>query len=365
MNALAFAHTDNLLFTNMAIKSLVVLLVASTLIGCSDKIDVSNADGNTEVNGAIILNRCTEEATHPCNMLVIDFEGSTKRELRRGMVVATAKGRIIYMDSNFVYSCKNDGSDIRTLIASPASNATLRPPIVSEDGSTLAYLTVGNFDGTKFETTLHVANVDGTNDVVISNEPDFETLPSLSPDGKRIAFFRNINDNGTGGECELIVANGNGSEPKVIRQGIVVSGTKWHYTSAAWSPTGDKIAYSSSVGDGYSISIIKPDGTQNAVIGEGFDPVWSPNGKSLVWSNKLTAKLMLSTDLGLSSSQLTTSSVLAEGFPRFSSDGKKILFTMWENPDDDPTMGKLMVIDIATKVTKEVANTVYDGFWLN
>jgi Tol biopolymer transport system component len=353
----------------MAIKSLVALLAASTLIGCSDKIDVSNADKTNAVNGKIVFNRLTDPSKSINEMFLIDSTGSALQSLGNGMAGSTNGDKMVYMTSEGVapngsytiHVSNADGSQHKRILTTNEGPASL--PIISADGSKVVYTTFGTSDQITFFSRLHVVDVATGVDVEVSQTPDSETLPSISPDGKQVVYFSNVAGNATGGECDLVVVNSDGTNPKVIRQGLAVSGTKLHFTAAAWSPKGDKIAYSSKLNDGYAINLINVDGTDDHVIGQGFGPVWSYDGQSLAWTTYQTNEIMYTSNFGATTEWLT-STTDGEGLPQFSPDGKKILCTQWFNRDDDPEFGKLFIIDIESKVSTQIADSVMSGFWL-
>jgi TolB protein len=72
----------------------------------------------------------------------------------------------------------------------------------------------------------------------------------------------------------------NGSNPHRITFG---EGT---YSTPVWSPRGDLIAFTRRKGGQFAIGVIKPDGSGERILTEGFHnegPTWSPNGRVLMF----------------------------------------------------------------------------------
>ena len=71
-----------------------------------------------------------------------------------------------------------------------------------------------------------------------------------------------------------------GSNPQRITFG---EGT---YSTPVWSPRGDLIAFTKRSGGAFSIGVIKPDGSDERILTEGFHnegPTWAPNGRVLMF----------------------------------------------------------------------------------
>ena len=58
------------------------------------------------------------------------------------------------------------------------------------------------------------------------------------------------------------------------------------YSTPVWSPRGDYIAFTRQKGGTFSIGIMKPDGSGERILTEGFHnegPTWAPNGRYLMF----------------------------------------------------------------------------------
>jgi TolB protein len=74
--------------------------------------------------------------------------------------------------------------------------------------------------------------------------------------------------------------NADGSNPQRI------TFAQGSYGTPVWSPPGDQIAFTRQSGGSFSIGVIKPDGSGERILTEGFHnegPTWSPNGRIIMF----------------------------------------------------------------------------------
>jgi TolB protein len=130
-----------------------------------------------------------------------------------------------------IYTMTADGSDIQQ----HTNNKTVCTfPTLSPDGTRIAFrkvieapafgwdLTLGNRNSEIF-----VADIDGSNQVNISNNAAFDGWPRWSPDGTQIVFASNRT--GPAMACQLFVVNVDGSALRQISEG------DWSNAQPAWS----------------------------------------------------------------------------------------------------------------------------------
>ena len=58
------------------------------------------------------------------------------------------------------------------------------------------------------------------------------------------------------------------------------------YSTPVWSPRGDLIAFTKQQGGRFLIGVMKPDGSGERILTEGFHnegPTWAPNGRVLMF----------------------------------------------------------------------------------
>jgi TolB protein len=109
----------------------------------------------------------------------------------------------------------------------------------------------------------------------LTDSPSIDTAPSYSPDGNQIVF-----ESDRGGQQQLYVMNASGGQAQRISFG------PGRYGTPVWSPRGDLIAFTKQEGGSFKIGVIRPDGSGERILTEGFHnegPTWSPNGRVLMF----------------------------------------------------------------------------------
>jgi TolB protein len=102
-----------------------------------------------------------------------------------------------------------------------------------------------------------------------------DTAPSYSPDGTRICF-----ESDRGGSQQIYVMAANGGPAQRISFGQA------RYSTPVWSPRGDYIAFTRLSANLFGIGIMKPDGSGERVLTEGFHnegPTFAPNGRVIMF----------------------------------------------------------------------------------
>ena len=155
--------------------------------------------------------------------------------------------------------------------------------------------TVGNFPGMTFaprfapggqRIIMSMADGASTNLYTMSigggGAPDrltdtqaIDTAPSYSPDGAQICF-----ESDRGGTQQIYVMSAGGGGAKRISFG------DGRYSTPVWSPKGDFIAFTKQGKGDFSIGVMKPDGSGERILTEGFHnegPTWAPNGLFLMF----------------------------------------------------------------------------------
>jgi TolB protein len=102
-----------------------------------------------------------------------------------------------------------------------------------------------------------------------------DTSPSYAPDGGRICF-----ESDRGGRQQIYVMGASGGAAQRISFG------EGSYSTPVWSPRGDAIAFTRQHQGRFSIGTIRPDGSGERILTEGFHnegPTWSPNGRVLMF----------------------------------------------------------------------------------
>jgi Tol biopolymer transport system component len=168
------------------------------------------------------------------------------------------------------------------------------------------------------------------------DDPDF--LAAWSPDGERIAFTREL-----GGSAEIFVMNADGSGVTQLTKDSAVNDEH-----PAWSPDGAHIAYTSGTEDHQDLHVMSADGSSSIRITSGpffaADPAWSPQGDEIAFICD-TDLCLVRPELGARPAKLLGTRP-KESSPRWSADGRSIAFARFP--------GGVFLFDVATEKTTRV-----------
>lgn len=107
--------------------------------------------------------------------------------------------------------------------------------------------------------------------------PGIDTSPDFSPDGSRIVF-----ESDRSGTQQLYVQPLQGAvEP------VRISFGEGRYSTPAWSPGGDLIAFTRQNGETFHIGTMRIDGSDERILTESFldeGPTWAPNGRVVMFT---------------------------------------------------------------------------------
>ncbi len=109
----------------------------------------------------------------------------------------------------------------------------------------------------------------------LTNTAAIDTAPSYAPDGNRICF-----ESDRGGSQQIYVMPATGGPAQRISFG------DGRYATPVWSPRGDNIAFTKITGGKFAIGIMRPDGSGERILTEGFHnegPTFSPNGRVIMF----------------------------------------------------------------------------------
>jgi Tol biopolymer transport system component len=188
--------------------------------------------------------------------------------------VTAFSGRIVFDNSEDIYTVNADGTDLKQLTDNPGAEFD---PMWSPDGKQIVYR--DSRRGMNQDDEIYVMNADGSSQTNLSNSPSSnEWGPAWSPDGKQIAF----NSDREGGLPQLFVMQADGSDWKQLGE------QEAEYPS--WSPDGSRIVFMSSAGSTYDIYVINSDGSNlvrlTDAVGEDGWPAWSPDGQKIVFESE-------------------------------------------------------------------------------
>jgi TolB protein len=109
----------------------------------------------------------------------------------------------------------------------------------------------------------------------LTDTPAIDTAPCYSPDGTRICF-----ESDRGGTSQIYVMSATGGPAQRISFG------EGRHSTPVWSPRGDYIAFTGQSNGHFSIGILKPDGSGERILTQGFHnegPTFAPNGRVLMY----------------------------------------------------------------------------------
>ena len=162
-------------------------------------------------------------------------------------------------------------------------------------------------------------DADGTNRFLLDSHG---AAPSWSADGARLAFIGR--PPGCTGSCEadgIVITNAYGGD---VHQVPIAESFRGH---VAWSPDGQKLAFDTYQCGGFScffsIYTTNIDGTETTFLTSGEDPVWSPNGDEILFTE--SGEIFKMNVAATTAVRLTTNSA-DDITPDWSSDGSKIAF---------------------------------------
>jgi dipeptidyl aminopeptidase/acylaminoacyl peptidase len=194
--------------------------------------------------------------------------------------------------------------------------------------------------------SIYVMNADGSGRTDLTGTRGGDE-PAWSPDGKRIAFVR---------EDGIWVMHADGSQAKQIRHDPAMI-DQW----PSWSPDGGQIAYTEvqkcapcSIGITFTLNIMNADGSGLRKLtdaADSFSVAWSPDGKTIVFSEAGTAGLQSIRLDGSGLRQLTTG---PDSYPAWSPSGRMAFLRGATTAGDGSIIFSLVVDDVGASPAHEV-----------
>ncbi len=187
-------------------------------------------------------------------------------------------------------------------------------PVWSPDGKRLLY--TADRDG---KTVLQQVDLATNANTALTEATDASQFaPAFSPSGDRIAFTEQEAERST-----VILINADGRDRRVLAEG----------SFPKWSPRGDQIVFSQRLANQTALYLIRPDGAQLQRLTYGttdaYMPLWSPDGQAIAFlrqeTTERTARLHLIALADGAERQLVDSVLLGEPFA-WSPDGLFIAF---------------------------------------
>jgi len=212
-------------------------------------------------------------------LALMDWDGANVRYLTRGQELVLTP-RFSPNGQQLAYMSYGSG-DPKVFILNVASGARQLvgdfpqmtfSPRFSPDGATLLFSMQkeGNAN-------IYAMNLGGRGVQQLTDGAAIDTSPSFSPDGSQIVF-----ESDRGGTQQLYLMDRGGGGAKRLSFG---SG---RYGTPVWSPDPENpyIAFTKQDGGSFKIGVMKPDGSGERILTEGFHnegPTWAPNGRYVMF----------------------------------------------------------------------------------
>jgi dipeptidyl aminopeptidase/acylaminoacyl peptidase len=213
-----------------------------------------------------------------------------------------------------IYTMDIDGGNQLKLTNDPSE---YNYPSWSPDGKKIVFATrrTGNWQ-------LYTMNADGSGKMRLTNDKNNDEFPAWSIDGKKIAFISDQD-----GYHQIYVINGDGSNQ------IKITSDQYGHSFPTWSPDGIKIAFVSSIAGDLQVYYVDTTGGNQIRLTGGSTaknnnyPAWSPDGKRIAFSSNRDGNWQIYIMNPDGSKQMRVTSDSSNcNFPAWSLDGKKIAF---------------------------------------
>lgn len=173
--------------------------------------------------------------------------------------------------------------------------------------------------------------VDGTDQMNITNSPGSDSQPAWSPDGNKIAFTSDRDGNNN-----VYVMRSDGTE---IRR---LTGSPRSDSQPSWSPDGTQIAFTSNLSGNDEIYVMTASDGSNKVNltnnpAPDSQPSWSPEGTEIAFTSRRDGNneiYVMDAPTGAGQANLTNS-VTSDSQPTWSPGGGKIAFTSSRSGNSD------------------------------
>jgi len=211
-------------------------------------------------------------------LALMDQDGANTRYLTRGDdLVLTPRfspttQEITYMSFGQgdprVYLLNLDNPGQREVVGN-FPGMTFAPRFSPDGGSVIMSLQRGS------NSNIFVMNLGSKAITRLTDSAAIDTAPSFSPDSARICF-----ESDRGGRPQIYVMPASGGTAQRISFG------EGSYSTPVWSPRGDVIAFTKQGGGSFSIGVIKPDGSGERILTEGYHnegPTFAPNGRVIMF----------------------------------------------------------------------------------
>lgn len=236
-----------------------------------------------------------------------------------------------------IYIMKSDGSQVEQLTRDPFASLYFtkssedRSPSWSPDGSQIAFDSGrNNLKLNYIDHDIYVMAADGSHVKRLTDDGADEGGPRWSPKGDLIAYAKMdyFSDQGLieNPAWDIFVMNVDGTQQVQLTDGSA------NELEPAWSPDGEKIVFiSDRNGSDFDIYVMNIDGSNVTQLTDDsaneFGPAWSPDGTQIVFNSDRNGNVQLFM-ISISGSNLVqlTKDTSNSAYADWSSDGKRLVF---------------------------------------
>jgi Tol biopolymer transport system component len=274
----------------------------------------------------------------------------------------TSLGKIAFVserDGNQeIYVMDSNGENQTNLTNGPGEDFS---PAWSPDGKQIVF-TSGR-DGSD---QIYVMDANGFGQVRITSKPGYNERPAWSPDGKRIAFLSDRdgitpNDDVVMKE-EIYIMDANGSNFKRVTYDLNF------YHTVSWSPDGTQLI--ACVGNRTTagtylfntVDILNLNDASQVILNQHMpgncDPVWSPNGKQILFTSNREGFSNIYIMNGDGANQIALTEDTYQNIdPSWSPDGKHIVFASRREGNYN-----IYIMDSDGSNVFRLTNNLYDNY---
>jgi Tol biopolymer transport system component len=291
-------------------------------------------------------------------VVTADLDGTNPHVIAQGLSLSAGSGKVLYVVSHGEFqdniSISNDdgtGAKVLYTIDTATGRDLQWMPVLSPDGSKVVYgFTSSSQDMVDVKVQDVATGVMTTIDRVVKSE----TLPGFSPDGKNVVYYNASWVNQGSGQLKIAATDGSWARVLTSVEDPGVDGIG----RIAWRPGTNQIAYF----DHDSTYIISSDGSNKRLLVPGVTCAWSHDGQQLDYAGEeLGADVFVTSDLGMTSTNITHSGSVNEAYPVWSPDGKTI-YALWWAGDYDHTTQSLIAVDVASKSSRAITTPAQQLF---
>ncbi|MDR0631488.1 MAG: Tol-Pal system protein TolB [Holosporales bacterium] len=177
------------------------------------------------------------------------------------MDIATKRQRALLTQEHFDAISRANGSGRVSMTYAPR---------FSPDGHSICFSLIVNG-----KSAIYTMNIVDGRIRRLTDHMAIDTSPAYAPDGRSIVFTSDRS-----GREKIYIMGVDGSNVRRVTLG------DGKYSQPVFSPRGDFIAFSKQIGNQFFIGVIRPNGTEERLIIQGYlaeEPSWSPNGRYIVF----------------------------------------------------------------------------------